>query len=502
MLEKKNVFFNNKNFILITVILMYLPVSLDATILHVATPSVALDLKASSKEVLWIIDIYSLVMACLLLPMGVFADKIGFKKISLIGMLLFCIASCLAYISSNTIMLICARTLLGIGAAMIIPATLLALRLSFVKPKERAVALGVWSAIGSGGAAFGPFVGGLLIENYSWNSVFFINIPICFIVFFMLIGLKEYKVLGSSKIINLLDPLLLMFSILMIVLGVKNLGASEEFITYLSFIMLGLVMLTIFWKRQVMLVHPMIDIELFKHKPILAGLILAFIAMATLVGFEFFVSQELQLVFGLSPFQAGLFLFPFIIASSISGPFVGFTLTWLGVKKIGFYGVLLSSLCFFFMAFMDFSSNRWEVWVAMIILGFCIEAALISSTYVIMNAAKKEKAGEVGAIEGMAYELGAGTGIILFGMIMTASFTANLSLDFLADIKQAPPLSLSEAIGIADSLPHWQGQELVHASKIAFLNSHGNVMLVAAILLILLSFIVSHLLKEYSEPNE
>ncbi|EOG8104440.1 MFS transporter, partial [Enterobacter ludwigii] len=195
MLEKKNVFFNNKNFILITVILMYLPVSLDATILHVATPSVALDLKASSKEVLWIIDIYSLVMACLLLPMGVFADKIGFKKISLIGMLLFCIASCLAYISSNTIMLICARTLLGIGAAMIIPATLLALRLSFVKPKERAVALGVWSAIGTGGAAFGPFVGGLLIENYSWNSVFFINIPICFIVFFMLIGLKEYKVL-------------------------------------------------------------------------------------------------------------------------------------------------------------------------------------------------------------------------------------------------------------------------------------------------------------------
>lgn len=163
-------------------VLIYIPVAIDATVLHVAVPSLTMALEASGNELLWIIDIYSLVMAGMVLPMGALGDRIGYKRLTLIGSTLFGIASLAAAFSSDASQLIAARALLAVGAAMIVPATLAGIRSTFNNERERGIALGIWVAVGAGGAAFGPLVGGILLEHYYWGSVFLINVPIIALV--------------------------------------------------------------------------------------------------------------------------------------------------------------------------------------------------------------------------------------------------------------------------------------------------------------------------------
>ncbi|ESH15542.1 methyl viologen resistance protein SmvA [Salmonella enterica subsp. enterica serovar Gaminara str. ATCC BAA-711] len=151
---------------LVIIVLVYIPVAIDATVLHVAAPTLSMTLGASGNELLWIIDIYSLVMAGMVLPMGALGDRIGFKRLLMLGGTLFGLASLAAAFSHTASWLIATRVLLAIGAAMIVPATLAGIRATFCEEKHRNMALGVWAAVGSGGAAFGPLIGGILLEHF------------------------------------------------------------------------------------------------------------------------------------------------------------------------------------------------------------------------------------------------------------------------------------------------------------------------------------------------
>lgn len=172
---------------LVIIVLVYIPVAIDATVLHVAAPTLSMTLGASGNELLWIIDIYSLVMAGMVLPMGALGDRIGFKRLLMLGGTLFGLASLAAAFSHTASWLIATRVLLAIGAAMIVSATLAGIRATFCEEKHRNMALGVWAAVGSGGAAFGPLIGGILLEHFYWGSVFLtdcagrhgLNRPLC-----------------------------------------------------------------------------------------------------------------------------------------------------------------------------------------------------------------------------------------------------------------------------------------------------------------------------------
>ena len=166
---------------LMAILLVYIPVAIDATVLHVAAPTLSVALVCSGNELLWIIDIYSLVMAGMVLPMGALGDKIGFKRLLLLGSAIFGIASLCAALSPTAMTLIASRALLAVGAAMIVPATLAGIT-TFAEASQRNMALGLWAAVGSGGAAFGPLVGGILLEHFYWGSVFLINVPIVLVV--------------------------------------------------------------------------------------------------------------------------------------------------------------------------------------------------------------------------------------------------------------------------------------------------------------------------------
>lgn len=473
------------------IILMYLPVSIDATVLHVAAPRLGIALSATGSELLWIIDIYSLVMACLLLPMGALGDRIGFKRLALMGSILFGLASLAAALAASVAALIAARAFLAIGAAMILPATLSAVRHIFTDERERSLALGIWVAIGTMGAAMGPLVGGVLLEYFYWGSVFLINIPIIIIVVIATLVVIPSQPGRTEQTWKLAPALVLITAILMLVYAAKTglRGGGDMMITSLT-ALIGGGMLFAFVRHQLSTAAPMIDFRLISQRVIAVGMVMAMTAMITLVGFELLLTQELQFVLGKTPLEAGMFLLPLMIASGVSGPISGWLVARVGLRAVASAGIALSSLSFLGLALTDFATQSYLAWGWMILLGFSIQASLLASTAAIMSAAPPEKAGAAGAVEGMAYELGAGLGVALFGLMLSRAYSASIVLpaDLPADLVAQASASISETIQVVN---HLGGSETLLASaKLAFSASHSLVLGSASAMLILLAVTV------------
>lgn len=475
---------------LMAILMVYIPVAIDATVLHVAAPTLSVALGTSGNELLWIIDIYSLVMAGMVLPMGALGDKIGFKRLLLLGSGIFGLASLAAAFSPTAMTLIASRALLAIGAAMIVPATLAGIRTTFAEARHRNMALGLWAAVGSGGAAFGPLVGGLLLEHFYWGSVFLINVPIVLVVIAINARVVPRQPARREQPLNLFQALVLIAAILMLVFSAKSALKGQLALWLVAMVAIaGAGMLYWFVRKQLSATRPMVDMRLFTHRIILSGVMMAMTALITLVGFELLMAQELQFVHGKTPFEAGLFMLPVMVASGFSGPIAGVLVSKLGLREVATGGMLLSALSFIGLSMIDFSTQQWLAWGLMTLLGFSVASALLASSSAIMAAAPKEKAAAAGAIETMAYELGAGLGIALFGLILTRSYTSSIVLPAGVDGAAAEQASssISEAIKLAQSMPAIPAQHLIEAAKTAFINSHSIVLATAGLLLLLLA---------------
>ncbi|MDM2965650.1 MFS transporter [Citrobacter sp. CK201] len=455
---------------LMIIVLVYIPVAIDATVLHVAAPTLSMTLGASGNELLWIIDIYSLVMAGMVLPMGALGDRIGFKRLLLLGGGLFGLASLAAAFAHSASWLIATRAILAIGAAMIVPATLAGIRATFSEARHRNMALGVWAAVGSGGAAFGPLVGGMLLEHFYWGSVFLINVPIVLVVMALTARFVPRQSGRRDQPLNFSHAVMLIIAILLLVYSAKTALKGQ--------LASGVIALTL-----------MIDMRLFTHRIILSGVVMAMTAMITLVGFELLMAQELQFVHGLTPYEAGLFMLPVMLASGFSGPLAGMLVSRLGLRTVATGGMALSALSFYGLAMTDFSTQQWQAWCLMALLGFSAASALLASTAAIMAAAPAEKAAAAGAIETMAYELGAGLGIAIFGLLLSRSFSASILLPsgLNAEEIERASSSMGEAVQLADTLSPSLGEAILDAARQAFTWSHSVALSSAGSMLILLA---------------
>ncbi|EQB1745672.1 MFS transporter [Citrobacter farmeri] len=475
---------------LVIIVLVYIPVAIDATVLHVAAPTLSMTLGASGNELLWIIDIYSLVMAGMVLPMGALGDRIGFKRLLILGGALFGLASLAAAFAHTASWLIATRAILAIGAAMIVPATLAGIRATFSQARHRNMALGVWAAVGSGGAAFGPLVGGMLLEHFYWGSVFLINVPVVLVVVTLTARYVPRQAGRLDQSLNLGHAIMLIVAILLLVYSAKTAlkGHIATGVIALALVS-GALLLAQFVRIQLAASRPMIDMRLFTHRIILSGVVMAMTAMITLVGFELLMAQELQFVHGLTPYQAGLFMLPVMLASGFSGPIAGMLVSRLGLRKVATGGMALSALSFYGLAATDFSTQQIQAWVLMALLGFSAASALLASTAAIMAAAPAEKAAAAGAIETMAYELGAGLGIAIFGLLLSRSFSASITLpDGLnaGEVERASS-SMGEAVQLAQTLPSALSDMVLLAAKQAFTWSHSVALSSAGSMLILLA---------------
>ena len=478
---------------LVIIVLVYIPVAIDATVLHVAAPTLSMTLGASGNELLWIIDIYSLVMAGMVLPMGALGDRMGFKRLLMIGSMLFGVSSLAAAFAPSAGWLIAARASLAIGAAMIIPATLAGIRTLFTDARDRNIALGVWAAVGSDGAAFGPLIGGILLEHFYWGAVFLINVPIVLVVVSLAARFVPRQQGRPEQPLNISHAIMLIVAILLLVYSAKTAlkGVLSPWLVACT-LLTGAVMLLIFVRIQLRARVPMIDMRLFCHRIILSGVVMAMTAMTAmiaLVGFELLMAQELQFVHGFTPFEAGMFMLPVMVASGFSGPIAGVLVGRLGLRIVAAGGMGLSAVSFIGLSMLDFSTQQWQAWSLMVLLGFSAASALLASTSAIMAAAPKEKAAAAGAIETMSYELGAGLGIAIVGLLLTRSFSASIDLPqgLNASLVDKASSSIGEAMKVAQDLTPALAASVTEAAKSAFITSHSVALGSAGVMLLLLA---------------
>lgn len=484
--------------ILIAVMLAFTPVVLDMTILHIAVPSMTLALQASTTQVLWIIDIYSLLMAGLLVPMGTLADRIGHRKLLLTGLCVFGIASVVAAFSLTASMLIAGRVLLAIGASMIMPCVLGIIRRTFEDSGERAIALGLWGTVGAAGAAVGPLVGGALLEHFWWGSVFLINVPVVAVIMPIIAFTLPKKEAVSHGKWPISHALLLIVGIIGLVFSAKSgFGGKESVWIVALSCLIGAIALAVFVRNQLSAPEPLLDVALFTRPAILTGVGMATVTSGALAGVELTLAQELQFVLGKSPLQAGLFMLPIMVAAAVGGPVAGFLSSRLGLRTVASASLFVAAICLAALAQCDFHAPGLMVPTCLALLGLSLSIGLTASSIAIMGAVDAEKAGAAGSLEATGYELGAGLGITFFGVALSAIYAGAMVLPagIPADLASAASRSIGDTYVLAAKLPQDIATALVEAGKRAFSDAHAVLLFAAATLIGVLSVVVLFSLK-------
>ncbi|MFF5424835.1 MULTISPECIES: MFS transporter [unclassified Streptomyces] len=475
--------------VLVVLCVSLLLVALDATILHVAVPSLSEDLRPSSTALLWIVDAYPLVCASLLILFGTLGDRVGRRRVLLLGYGLFGVASAVAALATEPGVLIAARALLGVGGAMIMPATLSIIRAVFPDRRERATAIGVWTAVAAIGAAAGPVLGGFLVEHYWWGSVFLINIPLMALI--LPLGrrlLPESRGSGEGPW-DVLGALMAAAGVLGCVLGVKRAGAGDPLLALPTAgpLLAGAVLLVLFVRRQRRRPHPLIDTRLFSRAAFTTSVGCIVLAMLALVGLELIAVQYLQLVLGLSPLETGLRLLPLTFAAMAAGATGSYTLRRIGPRRMVGWGFVLTAGAVLLLTLMGQHDRPLLLTAGFVLLGFGLQTTLFSAYESMLSEAPQRSAGGAAAIGETSYQLGAGMGIALLGSVMNAAYAPGLSgvPGVPAEASRAAANSLGEAYQVAGDLGGAAGEALHRAARHAFVDGLHLTLCVSAGLLLL-----------------
>ncbi|MCM1976165.1 MULTISPECIES: MFS transporter [unclassified Streptomyces] len=477
----------NRWVVLVVLCASLLLVAVDATVLHVAVPAVTEDLKPGAIELLWIVDVYPLVCASLLILFGTLGDRVGRRRILLLGYGLFGVASALAAFADTAQVLILARALLGVGGAMIMPATLSILRQVFPDRRERALAIGIWSAVAAVGAAVGPLLGGFLLEHFWWGSVFLVNIPL------MLVSLPVGRMLlpeskgdgdGPWDVIGALMAAAGLFGV---VLGVKRLGGGEADVLTLLPLLLGTALLVLFVRRQRRRKHPLVDLRMFARPAFSTSVGCIVLAMLALVGLELIAAQYLQLVLGLSPLETGLRLLPLTFAAMGAGLAGARMLRRFGPRRMVCAGFCLTAFAVVLLTAMGHTDNPALMLSGFVLLGFGLETTLFGAYESMLSEAPAEQSGGAAAIGETSYQLGAGIGIALLGTVMNAAYAPGLSSvpGVPASASASASHSLGEAYEVAGRLGGTAGDTLREVARNCFVHGLHVTLLVSAGLLLL-----------------
>ena len=412
---------------LAVLVLPVLLISVDMTVLGFAVPALSADLQPSGPQLLWIIDIYSFLLAGLLVLMGNLGDRIGRRRLLMIGATAFGVASVIAAFATSAEMLIAARALLGLGGATLMPSTLSLIRTVFPDDRERRNAIAVWAASFAGGAALGPVVGGFLLEHFWWGSVFLINAPVMVLLLIGAFFLLPESRNPSPGPFDVLSAGLSIGGILPLVYGLKVIGAEGLGVTALTALLVGATLIALFVRRQRRLVEPLMDVTLFANRTFTVAVSTNLLATFALIGVLFFLPQYLQIVLGLSPLTAGLWMMPLAIGTiigSLSAPWLS---RLVGLRVIIGGGMLLASVGFAAGAMLASTGSLVTLlaWTALVGLGIGMAESLTND--VIVASAPPERTGGAAAISETAYEFGAAMGTAVLGTVGLLVYRAGLS---------------------------------------------------------------------------
>lgn len=455
---------------LVVLMLPVLLVSVDNTVLSFALPEISIALAPTGAEQLWIIDVYPLVLAGLLVTMGTLGDRFGRRKMLLIGATGFAAVSALAAFAPTAGLLIAARALLGFFGAMLMPSTLSLLRSIFQNRDQRRMAIAVWASAFSAGSALGPIVGGFLLEHFAWGSVFLIAVPVLIPLLIAAPLLVPESRDPNPGRIDLISIALSMATMIPVVYAIKSLAVDGPSLTAGAWALLGFGMGYLFVRRQLRSRTPMLDMALFRRGSFSGAILVNLLSVVALVGFLYFVSQHLQLVLGLSPMMAGIALVPGMLAMIVAGLSVVPVSRRVPPHIVIPVGLAFSVAGYLIVAFTTHAHGVLPLVIAFVVLGIGIGAAETISNELILSSAPAAKAGAASAVSETAYELGAVLGTAVLGGIITAFYRGALVLPagLPDDVAHAAGETLAGAYTAAQELPAALGTALWDAAAAAF----------------------------------
>ena len=447
---------------------------MDLTVLHLAVPAISQDLHPSSTQLLWIIDIYGFTVAGFLVTMGALGDRVGRRKLLLVGAAAFGLISILSAVSFSAEMLIVSRALLGIAGATIAPSTLSLIFNMFQDPGERARAIAVWISAFSAGSAIGPIVGGVLLEYFWWGSVFLIALPVMGLLLVLgPIVLPEYRDPKAGRL-DLVSAFMSLVAVLALVFGLKQIAQDGVGVLPIAAITVGLVVGALWVRRQRSSTDPMIDLSLFRIRAFNSALVVNFLTIFVAIGYFLFVAQYLQLVLGLSPFVAGLCSVPsaigFIVGSNVAAPLVRRTRP----ANVMGAALVIASIGLVLLTQVGVANSLAVVIVASVVIALGLAPVLTLTTDLIVGSAPPERAGAASGISETAVELGGALGISVLGSLGVAIYRgdlANLPSSLPAEAATSARDTLGGAVQVAASLPDSLGTAVLDVSRGAFVQA-------------------------------
>ncbi|GAB2657106.1 MFS transporter [Kribbella swartbergensis] len=448
-------------------------VSMDATVLNLAVPLLVVDLRPSGSELLWVVDSYAFVVAALLIPMGIVADRFGPRRLLLTGAALFGAASVLATYAGQVELLIAARILLGAAGATLMPSTLSLIRQMFRDPEQRRTALGLWTASFAVGGLVGPLVGGLLLERFGWRSVFLVAVPVMLLLLAAGRALLPELRRSGRQPIDGLSAALSLGAVLAVVYGLKQAAESGPDTHSVLAVAVGLVLGGLFFHRQ-RRPDPVLDPALFRRPLFTVPLAANTLAFFALYGTQLLTAQYMQLVLGLSPLQAGLLTIPgtvaFLLTSLIAPPITN-RLTAPPALTIS---LLITATGLGIMTHAG-TEGPWPVVTGSVVFSIGLAPVYFLAADLTVAVSPPSRAGSAAAILESGAELGGAFGIAVLGSTVGIAYRHTIA-DSLpptmpSELRETAQRTLGGVASVAERLPAAVGADLMDSARAAFL--HG-----------------------------
>jgi len=476
--------------------------SMDLSVLYLALPSLTTDLKPSGAQLLWVSDVYGFMLAGFLITMGTLGDRIGRRRLLLVGAGVFGAASVLAAFATSVAMLIAARALLGVAASTLAPSTLSLIRNMFLDPRQRTLAIGIWVTSFSLGAALGPALGGLLLHFFWWGSVFLIAVPVMALL--LVVGpilLPEFRDPEPGRL-DLASAVLSLISVLAVVYGVKELAENGVGPVAMLVFAGGTVVGVAFLRRQRTLPDPLVDLRLFRRPAFTAALTANTLSLFLVFGTFFLVAQYLQLVLGLSPLRAGLWSVPSslgFVAGSILAPALARQLQP-GITMGSGLALAASGLAVLAQLPAHHGPGLALTLAGSTLLALGISPVVTLATDLIVGTVPPERAGVASGLSETGTELGGALGIAFLGSAATGVFRSDLHTTFPSGM---PPQTLADATQQAATLPARLGAPLLESARNAFTHGlHVAALMSAAIALLLAILATTRLRRVSDDPDQ
>ncbi len=484
-------------------------ISLDNTILNVALPALVKDLGATTSQLQWIVDGYTLIFAGLLLTAGSLGDRFGRRGALSIGLVVFGVGSAASALADSATMLIFTRAFMGIGAALIMPATLSLLTNIFTDPKERARAIGAWAAIAGAGAAFGPLIGGFLLEHFWWGSVFLINVPVVIVA---IVAGRLLLPTSRDESASRLDPVgaaLSVIGLVSVLWGViegPSKGWSDPLV--LGTIMGGLAILVAFVQWELRCSHPMLDVRFFRNPRFSAANIAITLVFFAMFGASFLVTQYLQTVLGYSALEAGARMMPMALTMLVVAPMSPRIVERVGTKVVVGTGLLLAAAGIGTLSQIPVSDGYPVLVGGMMVMAMGMGLVMAPATESIMGSLPPAKAGVGSAMNDTTRQMGGALGVAVLGSVLASSYrpAVSASLEGLGLPGEAVSVaqdSVGGAFQVAARLPADLGAAVTDAASQAFVTAfHSTVLVAAAVLLVAAAVVFRFLPARAGDPRE